>query len=73
MTFDEYIIAAAEHHRKFAALGNYRVGQAYFNTLPKYIADDVVNSELDPFEDDSKLPQLLAYLACMLPNNERTS
>lgn len=67
MTFEQYVVKANEHyidtqHR----IKSYRIGQAYFNTLPVHISDDIAGSEIDPFHNDANLGQFLVYLSVVM-------
>lgn len=64
MTFAEYLQKVAELYRTCG--GTVRIGQAYFNCLPdKFVSDHfgaVRDADIDPFHDDRKLPDFLAYV-----------
>lgn len=64
MTFDEYVIEAQTYYRNAnrAKKGAARLGQAYWNCLPKKY-DYIAGTEYDPFYDDEILPEFLTFLA----------
>lgn len=67
MTFEEYVVAANAHYIDVQSrIQSYRIGQAYFNILPEYIANDIRGGELDPFHNDANLGQMLVYLSVIM-------
>ena len=69
MTFAEYLQAVAKYHNEQRP--HVRIGQAYYNCLPtSFIIEhigSVAGADIDPFHDDSKLPDFLAYVEVNWP------
>lgn len=64
MTFDEYVVEATARFRHPGL--DERKGQAFFNELLVVrpdIAERARGSALDPFYQDARLPEFLAFVA----------
>lgn len=66
MTFEDYVVNAAEYHRKYP---EQRIGQAYFNYLwgaaesdHVHLADEIAGTDIDPFYVDARLPDFLDFV-----------
>ena len=69
MTFAEYLQSVAKNYLETKkVVRNYRMGQAYINSLPEPQYTQFMEmtyedaKEIDPFHKDENLPQFLAYI-----------
>lgn len=66
ITREEFTVYLKHVSWKIYKQPSQRMGQAYFNTLHDLhpeIADDFRGGRLDPFYDDTRMPDFLAFLA----------
>jgi len=62
MTFEEYVVIVSDTMREYPS---WRSGQAYFNCLYDArpdLSEQIRGGMLDPFYDDSFIPQFLEFV-----------
>lgn len=65
LTNAEYIAFRKQVKETLKEYPMLRKGQAMFNVLYEIrqdIADNITNTDIDPFYDDSKIPQFIKYI-----------
>ena len=66
MTISELIYRATKAHREAMQTSTpFRIGQVYFNVLDDMdpgLADSIVDTNVDPFYDDTKLEAFIAHV-----------